>query len=374
MSKIRILIADSFLFPGGGQEKVVLQLLRLLDRDKFEVFFATGDKAEIPTDLPPDIKIFRVGFTSKFDISSCFKIRKIVKKEKIQIINVHGFRSSLLIRLAFLLSRKKVKIVYTAQVNYEQLKLYSKSLHNRLSIVIGNFLDSTATDAIVFVSKKNMLTRLEEKPKISKEKCRVIYNGVNAFDLNVINSTRSGSSKIIVSLSALVPRKGLHILIEAAHILIEQGVHDFKIKIGGQGPEQQNLEDLIRKYNLEERVMMVGYVKKESLLSEADLFILPTFSEGLPLSIIEAGIFGLPVIASAVDGIPEIIENNSNGLLTQPGSAQELASAIKLVLQDEHTANKMGQRLNKTAISNFSEQGMIEQYSSLFESEAVKEA
>src|SRR5215216_1098443 len=116
MNKIRILLADAFLFPGGGQEKVVVQLLKLLDRNKFEVYFATGDHSKIPADLPEDVQIFRVGLNSKFDLTSCFKIREVVKQNRIQVINVHGFRAALLIRLAYLFNRK-VKIVYTGQVN-----------------------------------------------------------------------------------------------------------------------------------------------------------------------------------------------------------------------------------------------------------------
>ena len=77
MSKIRVLLVDAFLSPGGGQEKVVLQLLKLLDRDKFEVYFATGNYSKIPPDIPENIEVFRVGLSSKFDLLSCFKIRNV---------------------------------------------------------------------------------------------------------------------------------------------------------------------------------------------------------------------------------------------------------------------------------------------------------
>jgi glycosyltransferase involved in cell wall biosynthesis len=370
MSRIKVLLADSFLFPGGGQEKVVLQLLKLLDRNKFEIFFATGDNSKIPSDVPEDVQVFRVGFNSKFDIASCFRIRKIVKQHRIQIINVHGFRSSLLIRLAYLFSRK-IRIVYTGQVNYEQLKQYSKSLSNRFSIVVGNFLDYAATDLIVFVSEKNLSVRLQQKPKIDPARFRVIYNGVNPADFSLRAISRSNPKKIIVTLSALVKRKGVDILIKAVKILADKGTNNFEVRIGGEGPEKENLQNLIAEYHLEGRITMMGYVNKEELLSIADIFVLPTYSEGLPLSIIEAGLFSVPVIASAVDGVSEIIEDKVNGLLVNAGQPDELADAISLLLQNDNLCYTLGKNLHQIACTKFSEGVMINEYAVLFESQLL---
>jgi glycosyltransferase involved in cell wall biosynthesis len=371
MSKIKILIADAFLFPGGGQEKVVLQLLKLLDRGKFEVYFATGDDSRIPTEIPEDVRIFRIGLNSKFDLASCFKIRNVVKQNKIQIINVHGFRAALLIRLAYLFNRK-IKIVYTGQVNYEQLKAFSKSLSNQLSTVIGNFLDSSATDSIVFVSSTNLNLRAKQKPQIDSKKLSVIYNGVDPNDFNLNGRVKVASdTKIIVTLSSLVKRKGVDVLIKAIKILVEQGTDDFEVRIGGDGPEKESLQNLIRGYSLEDKIKMVGYVNKEKLLSVADIFVLPTYSEGLPLSIIEAGLFSVPVIASSVDGIPEIIQNKVNGLLVDAGSVEELAEAIHLLLENNRLGYKLARVLKNDAYTKFSESKMIEKYTNLFEQQMV---
>jgi glycosyltransferase involved in cell wall biosynthesis len=371
MSRIRILLADAFLFPGGGQEKVVLQLLKLLDRNKFEVYFATGNNSKIPGDIPQDVSIFRAGFNSKFDLKTCIKIRSIVKQHKIQVINVHGFRAALLIRLAYLVS-KKVKIVYTGQVNYEQLKQFSKSWSNRLSIIIGNFLDSFATDSIVFVSDTNLALRSKQKPNIDSNRLTVIYNGVNSGDF-VLNKAKKfeSSKKIIVTLSALVKRKGVDLLINAIKILTEKGVNDFELRIGGEGPEKENLISLVNNYGLGDKISLLGYVDKQQLLAVADLFVLPTYSEGLPLSLIEAGLFNVPVIASAVDGIPEIIRHKQNGLLVNAGSAEELAASIQLLLQDQSMACKLAAALKRDTHAKFSEKIMVEKYTTLFENQVI---
>jgi glycosyltransferase involved in cell wall biosynthesis len=371
MSRIRILLADAFLFPGGGQEKVVLQLLKLLDRNRFEVYFATSDYSKIPADIPQDVSIFRTGFNSKFDLNTCFKIRSIVKHHKIQVINVHGFRAALLIRLAYLFN-KRVKIVYTGQVNYEQLKQFSKSWSNRLSIIIGNFLDAFATDSIVFVSDTNLGVRSKQKPKVDSNKMKVIYNGVNSGDF-VLDETKKleSAKKIIVTLSALVKRKGVDVLINAIKILTEKGVDGFEVRIGGDGPEKGNLTNLINSCRLGDKISLLGHVDKQQLLAVADLFVLPTYSEGLPLSLIEAGLFNVPVIASAVDGIPEIIRHKQNGLLVNAGSAEELAASIQLLLQDQSMACKLACALKKDAHAKFSEKIMVEKYTTLFENQMI---
>ena len=367
MKKINLLVADAFLFPGGGQEGTVIQILKLLDREKFNISFATGDDAKLPEYFPTDVAIYRVGLRSKYDLYSCLKILQLLRKKKINVINIHGFRAALLFRLASLMLLRNINIIYTAQVNHEQLLDYSTSPLNRLSVLIGNLLDVIATDQIVFVSHKNMERRIAGRPRLNEKKCSVIFNGVNISDVQpYVKQTRSGTRKVIVCLSALVKRKGIHILIEAARILRNRGIVDFEIKVGGEGGERIVLERMIKEYGLEERFTLLGYTDRRNLLSVGDIFVLPTFSEGLPLSLLEAGLFRLPVIASKVDGIPEIVLDEENGILVEPGDTVALADAIEKLLTEKDLRNLYGEELHRTVIDRFSEIAMIEKYTNLF--------
>jgi len=368
MNKINLLISDAFIFPGGGQEGVVIQLLKILDRKKFNIFFATRDGAKLPLDLPPDIPVYNIGLKSKYDFYSVVKIRKLVKRYKIDVINMHGFRASLLIRLSFLFTIRRPRLIYTAQVNYDQLISFSRSLLKRFSKIIGNILDYLLTDKIIFVSNKNMTNRIMQIPVLQPDKSVVIYNGV-CISTNRVNTDqlKEKNKKIIIAcLSALVKRKGINILIEAVHLLNLKGINGFEIKVGGEGIERKNLQNMINKRDLKNRFILMGYVEKTSLLKQADIFVLPTFSEGFPLSILEAGNFNLPVIASRVDGIPEVIQDGENGFLVQPGDAEELAEKLERLLNDSELRHNFGMSLSETVKKKFDEDKMVEAYSNIF--------
>ena len=367
MKKTSLLEVDAFLFPGGGQESVVLQLLRLLDREKFRVSFATSDRANLPK-IPPDVDVHRIGLRSKFDLTTCWRLRKLVREQRIEILHVHGFRASLLSRLAYLLPFWGIPVVYTAHVNYEQLVDFTRSPTRWLSVIIGNILDAFSTRHLVFVSHKGMNRRLDELPKLDTRKCTVIYNGVSLPEKKGFGKQRKRARKIsIVCLSALVARKGVHILIEAARILRDKGVGGFEISIAGEGTERPGLERMIIDFRLGKTVFLMGYVDRKTVLRHADIFVLPTFSEGLPLSILEAGLYGLPVVASNVDGIPEAMLDEESGLLVDPGDSAGLAGAIERLIVNTALRKKFGMALRKRVVRNFSENSMIENYSALFQ-------
>jgi glycosyltransferase involved in cell wall biosynthesis len=107
--------------------------------------------------------------------------------------------------------------------------------------------------------------------------------------------------------------------------------HNIELTIAGDGPEEQALRALAKDFSIGDRVRFLGYVANEDLRREyleADLFVLPTLSEALGSVVLEAMSCGLPVIATDVGGIPEMIEDGVNGFLVPPGDAARLAQAI----------------------------------------------
>jgi len=107
------------------------------------------------------------------------------------------------------------------------------------------------------------------------------------------------------------------------------------------------LEELISELKLDNRVRLMGTIPHEQIagfLNLADVFVLPSLSEGLGIAIIEAMACGIPVIGTNVDGIPDIIKDNDNGVLVPPGDAEALAGAIDKLLQDEELRGKLAVR------------------------------
>jgi glycosyltransferase involved in cell wall biosynthesis len=117
------------------------------------------------------------------------------------------------------------------------------------------------------------------------------------------------------------------------------------VSLCGDGPERERLSGLVRESGLSDSVKFHGYIpwgKELSRISSgSDLFVLPSHSEGVPKVLLEAMAAGLPVIATNVGGIPDIITNNENGILIPPGSPEAIADAVKLVMENSSLREKL---------------------------------
>lgn len=141
-------------------------------------------------------------------------------------------------------------------------------------------------------------------------------------------------------LGKIAQNKGIYDLLKALSKVKE----DFILDIGGSG-EVQELKQQIQNFHLSERVKFHGWVtgaEKESLLQSASVFVLPSYWEGVPVSILEAMMHRIPVITTNVGGIPSIVEDGKNGILINPGDIQSLTSAIEKFLNNPELREEMG--------------------------------
>jgi glycosyltransferase involved in cell wall biosynthesis len=138
----------------------------------------------------------------------------------------------------------------------------------------------------------------------------------------------------------LSPEKGLLFLIEAFDKLKMD--HSIHLHIVGDGPEKPKILDRIKQLELEELVTLHGFVPNpQTVYQMLDLLILPSLTEGIPLTLLEGMSLGIPVIASDVGGIPEIIEDNKSGLLVKPGSVDDLINKITLLIKEPSLRKKL---------------------------------
>ncbi len=139
--------------------------------------------------------------------------------------------------------------------------------------------------------------------------------------------------------------KGVWFLLEVLHEHKRELLHKAIFYIGGNG-QTKELERKIAEYDLGEMVKFIGWIdgeEKQKQLSNADIYILPSYNEGLPISILEAMSYSLPILSTTVGGIPEIV-SNENGRLITPGNKEQLWSAIEFFINaDKITLAKMGQ-------------------------------
>jgi glycosyltransferase involved in cell wall biosynthesis len=149
---------------------------------------------------------------------------------------------------------------------------------------------------------------------------------------------RHNSQKVnFVFLGRIGQRKGAFDLILAFADLADEHKQRVLLTLAGDG-EGEKARNLVKSLGLTDYIHILDWINREQrdeLLAKADVFVLPSYNEGLPMALIEAMSWGLPAIATPVGGIPELIANGDNGLLVNPGNTQELSAAMKLLIENE---------------------------------------
>jgi colanic acid/amylovoran biosynthesis glycosyltransferase len=167
-------------------------------------------------------------------------------------------------------------------------------------------------------------------------KLRIVHCGVDPDAFEVKRHEGRGGQLLFVG--RLAAMKGLPILLEVLAKL--EGV---TLDIAGDGPDRQLLEEKVRALNISSRVKFLGYQSQQQvrkLLKQADLFVMSSFAEGVPVVLMEAMAAGVPVVATRIAGIPELVRDGHSGLLVAPGDVNEMANAIDRLLGDAELRNR----------------------------------
>ena len=223
-------------------------------------------------------------------------------------------------------------------------------------------------DKIICVSESDRQVAL--KYKIAPvEKLITIHNGlapVNFYTreeaLPLLAKERAGGEVFIGSIGNLYKTKGFEYLIEAADILTHKLNTPATFIIIGEGKEREALKNLIAKYNLKNNFILAGSIDEAArLLPAFDVYVCSSVKEGLSYTLIEAMQAGRPIVATAVGGNPEMIENEKTGLLSKPADARDLAEKIKTLLNNKTLALELGQNAKAKAMAEFGLEKMVEQ-------------
>ena len=197
-----------------------------------------------------------------------------------------------------------------------------------------------------------------------------IHNGVTQFNLLDYHTARKAlgvhdDTLLVGTLSELHPVKGLDVLIEAWEKFTKK--NSATLVLIGDGEIRENLEDYAEHLKIKDKIIFRGYVEDaRQYLSGLDIFCLPSRSEGLPYTLLEAGLASRPVIASRVGGIPEVIENGLNGALIPAEDSETLFSTLMLLGHDKELRNRLGSALHETVKEKFSLEKMAKETLALY--------
>ena len=182
---------------------------------------------------------------------------------------------------------------------------------------------------------------------------------------------RSAQPGRVLTVARLIRGKGLDVLLDALHLLERRGLAA-ELVIAGEGPDRSRLERRVRELGLEDRVRLAGAVGQDrirDLYAEAQVFCLPSFSEGVPVVLMEAMAMGVPVVATRITGVPELVDEGRSGLLVPPGRPDALADSLARVLSaDREQLRTMGAAGRRRVCDEFGYERSAERLLTLFAS------
>jgi len=223
------------------------------------------------------------------------------------------------------------------------------------------YFSARSTDAVVVVSQA-MASQVVDGP------ARVIYAGVDVPQTGLPTPRHRTTSQLVIGTARrLIRYKGIEYLLEAAAILHSE-FPGLRVEIAGIGPERENLVQRAADLGIAGSVEFLGWVNDlNHVLPRWDVFVIPSIEEGFGIAALEAMAAGLPVIASSVGGLPEIIEDGKTGWLVPPRDAEALASRLRMLLINPELRYNLGAAAYARARDHFSAAQMTENFAQLYD-------
>ena len=363
----------------GGAQKYVFDIASNTPRDQFDTTVLLGENGDLKKKLEDAgvktilLKNSQRDVSLKKEISLLFELIKLFKEEKPNIIHLNSSKMGLVGALAGRISGIE-KIIFTAHgwaFNEE------RNFISRFFIKILHILTIILSHKIISVSEKTK----KQVGNIFASKIIVIRNGLRETELKNKDSAREILSEKIIkisprannllsrkplwigTISELHNNKGLSYAIDAISKIKTSVI----FLIIGEGEKRKELEEQITKLGLSNRIFLLGHIDyASSYLKALDIFVLSSITEALPYVLLEAGYASLPVIASKVGGIPEIIENEETGILVASKNSEEIKNSIEYLSKYTGEARSLGEKLKERISKSFSQKVMLERTFALY--------
>lgn len=356
----------------AGVEEHMLELLRGLDRRLFRLHFACPKVLleKYGDDIPKDVHITPVMVDRLSDVRGAARLAAALRRHKIEILHSHMFRASLFASPIGRLCRVPV-ILETPHVRETWRKGWIKS-HFIVDRAIARLVDR-----YIAVSEANARYLIEQK-RIPARKISVIQNGCSIERVDPSKAHPEGIREslgfskddlVLIAMARLEPQKGHRILLQALQLLHVQ-FPNIRLICLGSGALEEELKTTTQQLGLEAIVRFVGFQSNVAdWLAAADIGVLPSFYEGLPLAAVETLAAGLPMVATAVDGTPEVVVDGESGLLVQAGNPAAMASAISTLARQPELRRKFALAGRERVLKQFTIEQQVEKTSNLYLSE-----
>jgi glycosyltransferase involved in cell wall biosynthesis len=368
----------------GGAQRYVFDLAVNFSK-KYEVSVALGGNGELKTRLQSaGIRTIELPFLGRdisllADFRSFKKLVGLFKEERPDILHVNSSKVGGLGALAGRIAHIP-KIIFTA---HGWAFREERPAHQIFAIKLASWLTILLSHVVIAVSER------DEKEALAfpctKKKVLLIHNGIpddhfyekdearkrltdHLAKMNGIRIAETEDALWIGTIGELHKNKGHEYVIEAISKLPR--TEKILFFVIGEGEEKMALQKKIIDSDLEKQVFLLGKIDDASALLRAfNVFLFPSVKEGLPFTILEAGMAGIPVIASAVGGIPEIITDMQTGILLRPKSSGEIIRAMEYLLNHPIQADGFGKKLRAMVKKEFSISKMLKETEDVYKNE-----
>ncbi len=362
----------------GGAEGLAIPFARSLDRSRFQLYVGCHGQLEdsgVERELRRlGVPLFEIGARNLRDRAAFRRLVEFVKREEIDVVHAHLTYSAV---WSALLSRSTgIPSFASLHVAPAATREFRKTLRFRLATDLRDrlmrFVLNRWSNGVIAVSSALRETYLEGGG-LRPEKVQVVHNGIELARFQRDRAeTRARLERefeippgvpILVTVSVLRPAKGIEVLLDTV-----QHVPGAYFLIVGGGPKEEEFRELAAKSGVGNRVRWAGFrTDVDALLAGCDLFVHPSLADAFPTVLLEAMAAGLPVIASRVGGIPEIVIPGVTGDLVPPGDPNALAAAINALLAKPAAMATMSEAARRRAQSEFSAEAWLARLGQLYE-------
>lgn len=367
----------------GGAQQYVYDLATRVPAGRFDVAVAAGGDGmlfdrlatvgirTIPiTALDRDVGVFR-------EFRAFGRIWRLLLRERPDIVHLSSSKAGALAapaaKLAALALGKKIRVVFTAHGwGFRE----DRPLIQRIAIYAVSFIASLFQNDVILVSAAD---EGAARAFIPRRKLHLIFNGLPETDTLPRPEARAALAKkiglpipdsmiLIGTIAELTKNKGISYLVLAARLL-RSHFNNFLVVIIGAGEERPLLKQQIRDQKLDDVVFLAGLVPDaQRLLPAFDIFALSSLKEGLPYAVMEAMAAGLPVVATAVGGLTDLVSDGVSGLLVPPKDAGALAGAVEKLARSPGLRSSFGRAAQERIRTHFDFRAMLNRTIAVYES------
>jgi glycosyltransferase involved in cell wall biosynthesis len=354
---------------GGGPEKTILNSPRFISSDyKLEIAYIRPT-VDADYDLPRRAKALGIDLIdiperNGFDVRTLFRLSSVIRKVRPDILHAHDYKTNVLAVLLGKLHRVRVMTTVHGYVTVgPKLNFYYRV--DRWALRRMDYVVAVSEDLFAALKAWN----------IPESRRSVVVNAIDSeqYQRRILPSEAKGKlgfnpdRLLIGAVGRLSVEKGFDQLITVADRLMRAGLN-IDLIIVGDGEERDRLQNMIRTLGCTDRIQLLGHRSDTIELYEAmDIFVLSSLREALPNVVLEALAMEVPLVATRVAGVPQVIEHDSNGLLIAPGNIDELSTSLAQLAVDPELRQRLRANGRRTVEDRYSFSVRMEKIKSIYD-------